>query len=187
LIQKKLRFIVLLKKIKTMLSKIHITPKIKDKISTAFLSENHDISAAGFLSEDEKRYLRKKLESGTECSVYKHPVLYFFTGTENNKQPSSKRESARCAGSKFYELLKAEKFNSIQITDDPNYPFTLSFLEGFLLSSYSFSRYKKEKEDYIPAEIFLVSDHITRKRLKRCVWEASWPLTRAVSTLLLLR
>jgi leucyl aminopeptidase len=165
LIQKKLRFIVILKKINIMLSKIHIIPALKDKISTAFLSEKPDISAAGFLSEDEKHYLRKKMDSGTECSVYKHPVLYFFAGTENKKQPSSRHESARCAGSKFYELLKEEKINSVQIKDDSLYPFTLSFLEGFLLSSYTFSRYKKEKEDYIPAEISLVSDHITEAQI----------------------
>src|SRR5690606_23019913 len=166
LIQKKLGFIVLLKKIKTMLPKIIISAQRKDKISSAFLSGTPGIPAADFLSEEEKSYLSRKMESGTECSVYKHPHLYFFSKTDKNKQVFSQRESARKSGSGFYELLKAEKINAVQILDDPEYPFTLSFIEGFLLSSYSFSKYKKEKDDFIPEEVHVVSHHVTEEQIR---------------------
>jgi leucyl aminopeptidase len=166
LIQKKLGFIVLLKKFKTMLPKIIISTQRKDKISSAFLSGAPEFAAADFLSEEEKSYLSRKMESGTECSVFKHPHLYFFAKTENNKQVSSQRESARNAGTVFYGLLKTEKINTIQILDDADYPYTLSFIEGFLLSSYAFSKYKKEKEDFVPEEIFVVSNHVTEEQIR---------------------
>ena len=149
-----------------MLPKISITSSKKDKISSAFLTGLPEIPAADLLSEEEKNYLSKKMEDGTECTVYKHPLLYFFARTEKNKQVSSQYESARNSGSRFYELLKAEKMNTVQILDDSGYPYILSFVEGLLLSSYTFSKYKKEKNNFVPAEIFLVSKHVTEEQVR---------------------
>ena len=42
---------------------------------------------------------------------------------------------------------------------------TLSFLEGLLLSAYSFSKYKKVKEDFALSKIFLLDKQITETEL----------------------
>jgi leucyl aminopeptidase len=38
-------------------------------------------------------------------------------------------------------------------------------LEGLLLSAYSFSKYKKEKDDFFPSEIFILDDTVSEQQI----------------------
>ena len=148
-----------------MFPKIKIIASPKDKISSAFLSGISGIKTPDNFPEDDMKYIEKRLENETECSVYRHPLLYFFSRTKEHKKPYYLAEHARTAGHKFYELLKGEKINSLQIMDNSDSNLLLPFLEGLLLSAYSFSKYKKEKDNYIPAEIFVITETITTEQL----------------------
>ncbi len=74
-------------------------------------------------------------------------------------------EMARRSGSKFYEILKNEKADTLQITGMDGLPLTLPFLEGLLLSAYSFSKYKKEKDGFMPAKIFITDENVSQEQL----------------------
>jgi leucyl aminopeptidase len=62
-------------------------------------------------------------------------------------------------------VLKSEKVTSLQIIGNVSGELTLAFLEGLLLSAYSFSKYKKEKNDFVPSEIFVLDDAVSEKQI----------------------
>lgn len=135
----------------------------KPNISTAVLFQNFEF-LANFPKIDES-YLKEKLSKETEWTIFKQPLVYFFHQSNEEKNNSVQAEAARRAGSKCYDVLKSEKVTSLQITGNSGGEFTLAFLEGLLLSAYSFSKYKKEKDDFLPSEIFILDDAVSEKQI----------------------
>jgi leucyl aminopeptidase len=66
-----------------------------------------------------------------------------------------RQEEARKAGSVFFETLKNENIKTFQLVDKSKLKLALYFLEGLLLTGYSFDKYKKEKEKYRLEEVLL--------------------------------
>jgi len=115
-----------------------------------------------FLSHPEKQYITEKLETNNKCKVFRHPDFVFIYKIKE-EAGYRQSDSARKAGSDFYDLLKEEKPESVQLIRLSNKNVTLTFLEGILLSSYTFSKYKKNKEDYLPDKIYLLDDNISEE------------------------
>jgi leucyl aminopeptidase len=147
-----------------MLPNIKIIPKQKKSITTAFLSDDFESFSYSELNKADISFLKKKMIEASECTIFKLPHLFFFSKTGMKKDFQYQAEEARKAGSVFFDLLKKDKIKSLQIIATPN-QFTLHFLEGLLLSTYSFSKYKKEKDDFVPDEIFIVDPQITRQQI----------------------
>jgi leucyl aminopeptidase len=146
-----------------MLPIIEKTAVQKQHISTAVLFESFE-SLSNY-PEIDVRYLQEKLSKETDWPIYKQPQIYFFHKPKEDKTSGIQLEAARQAGSKFYDVLKNEKVNSLQIIGNVSGELTLSFLEGLLLSVYSFSKYKKEKDDFVPSEIFILDDQINEQQI----------------------
>lgn len=139
-----------------------ITAK-KSNISTAVLFQNFEF-LSGF-PEIEGNYLKEKLSKETEWTIFKQPLVYFFHQTKEEKEFSVQAEKSRQAGSKYFDVLKNEKVDTLQIVGFSGGELTLAFLEGLLLSAYSFSKYKKEKDDFVPSEIFILDDQVNENQL----------------------
>ncbi len=135
----------------------------KQNISTAILFQNFEF-LANFPGID-GNYLKEKLSKETEWTVFKQPLVYFFHQSKEAKNQSVLVEAARRAGSKCYDLLKNEKVDTLQIIGNSGGELTLAFLEGLLLSAYSFSKYKKEKDDFVPSEIFVIDDAVNENQI----------------------
>jgi leucyl aminopeptidase len=135
----------------------------KQNISTAILFQNFEF-LANFPGID-GNYLKEKLSKETEWTVFKQPLVYFFHHSKEGKNNAIQAEAARRAGSKCYDVLKSEKVTSLQITGNSGDELTLAFLEGLLLSAYSFSKYKKEKDDFVPSEIFVIDDAVNENQI----------------------
>ncbi|MEE4284634.1 MAG: leucyl aminopeptidase family protein [Mariniphaga sp.] len=135
----------------------------KQNISTAILFQNFEFLAN--FPEIDGSYLKEKLSKETEWTIFKQPLVYFFHQSKEAKNQSVLVEAARRAGSKCYDLLKNEKVDTLQIIGNSGGELTLAFLEGLLLSAYSFSKYKKEKDDFVPSEIFVIDDAVNENQI----------------------
>jgi leucyl aminopeptidase len=148
-----------------MLPNIEIIPKQKKSITAAFLSDDFESFSHPEINKSEIRYLKEKMVDESECTIFKLPQLFFFSKTGKKKELHYQAEEARKAGSVFFDLLKKYKIKSLQIIAQTPNKLTLPFLEGILLSSYSFSKYKKEKDDFVPDEIFIVDQQIINRQI----------------------
>ena len=80
--------------------------------------------------------------------------------------PKTDLESLRLAGASVFQALKNENCKEVNINDvkDLDENQRIAFLEGLLLSSYSFSKYKKEKSE-LHIKISCSSNFIVEKSL----------------------
>ena len=137
----------------------------KKSLSTAVLINELGQIPDIFLSKKEKEYLLKKFEKEETAIIHKYPNLLFIQKMkEGLKAP--RLEEARCAGGTLFKLAKKEGLEDIQLLamDEPK--LMLAFVEGMLLASYSFSKYKKEKETFCLKEIFVLAPQVSKKELE---------------------
>jgi leucyl aminopeptidase len=149
--------------------KISKIAELKEKCTTAIIIDKSKALPVVLFGEAEITYMQEKLESKTEYALAKHPIIFFIHKSKEGADIFVNKENARRAGSKFYDILKDERTTSFQIIDITGNSFALPFLEGFLLSSYSFSKYKKEKEDYLPEEVFIAGEEIPEDEISEMV------------------
>jgi leucyl aminopeptidase len=149
-----------------MIPKISQIAELQKKSSTATIIDNADKYSFPALTEDEKSYVIRKLEKANDCVVNKYPVVHFFFKAKNEKENHIEMEGARKAGSKLFDILKEDKIESVQIADFSRLELGLSFIEGLLLSSYSFDKYKKEKDDFRLKEVFIVKNKISEIQIE---------------------
>ena len=147
-----------------MLPKISKIKGVKENQTTAFLIDGSDQLKTAPLNDSEKQYIEEKLKDEQEATLFRVPnILFFHKGTENKEYLL--KEAARKAGEAFFDNLKKEKIKSVQISRFGEKQLTLPFLEGLLLSAYSFSKYKKKKDDYVPNEVFIADDAVSEEQI----------------------
>lgn len=144
--------------------KISKITELYEKCATVILFDEDDSLQLTFLSQTEASYASQKLSDKTDCILHRDHRVIFLKKVKEDKEFLI-NEDVRIAGSKFFDISKNEKPASFQILDLTKKCFTLSFLEGFLLSSYLFSKYKKEKNDYTPDEIFIIGDRVSSQEI----------------------
>ncbi len=158
-----------------MIPKISPIQELKKNTSTAILLENpHQYHFSGF-TDSEKTHVLKKLEKNASCVINKYPLIHFFFHPKNEKEKHIEMEAARVCGSKLFDILKEEKIETVQFGGFGNTEMGLSFIEGLMLSCYSFDKYKKEKEDFHLKELLIPEGEISVSRLVEIT-----NLTRAV-------
>jgi leucyl aminopeptidase len=88
---------------------------------------------------------------------------------EENKKNYKTKEKARISGYKAFCKINSDKTNKIQIINqyfEPN--ISLSFIEGFLLSTYKFDKYiTKDKKQNYPEEIIINDTNINDKDIEK--------------------
>ena len=151
-----------------------ITERKKD-ISTATIFDNFEQVSLSFLSEHEVGYIKSKLKKSDDCLVHLYPNILFLSKIKEEKVNGYQKERVRIAGSKLFDALKAEKIKSVQLMNFGQPQLMLSFLEGLLLSAYHFSKYKKEKDDFVIEEIFVLDRTTSADQISEIV-----NVTRAV-------
>lgn len=151
-----------------MLPKISKIKKLKESQTSAFLIDTTNQFNEFSLTDSEKKYLKEKLKDDQETSLFRVPNILFFHKTKKDKK-YLQAESARKAGAAFFDLLKKEKIKTVQISGANHEDLTIHFLEGLLLAAYSFSKYKKKKEDYLPDKIFIADDFVSDVQIEELV------------------
>ncbi len=152
-----------------MIPKISQIVELQKNTSTAVIIDNvNQFSFSGF-SDEEKNYVALKLKKNNDCVVNKYPLIHFFFKPKNEKENHIEVEGARKAGSKLFDILKEDKIESVQISDFSKLKLGLAFIEGLLLSCYSFDKYKKEKDNYRLKNIFIAKGKITDIQIKEII------------------
>ena len=147
----------------TQISKI---TELKENRSTATLFDAIEQLPKEFLNTDEQNYLEKRLEKDDTCTIYNHPEIRFFGKIKEKKEKYLQVEAARIAGSKLFDVLKTEKIKTVQLVNFCEPEYLPAFLEGLLLSNYSFDKYKKEKEEYTLDEVAISDKNISTEQIE---------------------
>ncbi len=150
-----------------MIPAIEFISQLKPNMSSAIVFSDFDVVAS--FPEVNPGYLDEKLKDKQEWTFYKQPEIYFFHKIDEKKEDWQQMESAREAGAKLFEILKSEKTTSLQITGKSGRGLVLPFLEGLLLSAYTFTKYKKVKEDFALSEIFLHDAQLIESQLNELI------------------
>jgi len=151
-----------------MLPKISKIQELKENQTTAFLIDNTNQLESVSLTDSEKKYVEEKLKEEQEASLFRYPNIIFFH-KEKDAKKYLQTEAARKAGAAFFDNLKKEKIKSVQISRFGKKHLTLPFLEGLLLSDYSFSKYKKKKDDNAPDEILIADNAVSEEQIEELV------------------
>ena len=152
-----------------MIPKISISSKIADEHSLACLCTDLKQTATIQLSETEKTFLQKKFEKEDTCAITRIPHLLFFGKIKTEKEPYQQAEMARVAGTKLYDALKSAGETTVQLTSFCEAGFLTDFLEGLLLNTYNFEKYKKEKESFQLENILLIDEKITNEKIDEII------------------
>lgn len=149
-----------------MIPKISKIADLKENSSTAIIFDSSDQYQFTGFTNDEKKYVVGKLEKNNHCIVYKYPSMFFFFKPKVEKEIYLQLEAARKAGSKLYDALKEDNIETVQISDFSKSELAQAFVEGLLLSCYSFDKYKKEKDEFLLKNIGIVNSPITEIQIE---------------------
>ncbi|NQU54045.1 MAG: leucyl aminopeptidase family protein [Bacteroidetes bacterium] len=144
-----------------MLPQISKIAELKENTSTATLFDELEQLSVSYLTENDSDYLKRNMLKENDCTVFKYPNLFFFNKIKTEKENHILVEKARKAGSKLFDILKAEKIKTVQLMNYSQPELLPAFIEGLLLSDYSFDKYKKEKEEFHIEEILIFNKEIT--------------------------
>ena len=144
-----------------MLPKLTKITTLKESSSVAILLDNPEQLPKNLLTENEFANLKNKFEKGSDCTVYKYPCIFFFGKITEKKENYLQPEAARVAGAKLFDILKAENIKSVQLVNFSCTELISNFLEGLLLSGYSFTKYKKKKNEFFLDEVSILSETIS--------------------------
>ncbi|QIA09357.1 leucyl aminopeptidase family protein [Draconibacterium halophilum] len=151
-----------------MIPKISIASTIAENNSLACLSTNlKEVSSQ--LTETETTFLKKKFEKEDACTISRYPHLLFFGKIKTDKEHYQQAEMARVAGTKLYDELKSSGETSVQLTNFCSINLLPAFLEGLLLNTYTFDKYKKEKETFLLENILIVDEKINTEKINEIV------------------
>ncbi len=148
-----------------MIPKISKITELKENISTATLFDFTNQLNLTNLTGPEKAHLEKKFEKETECVIRHYPNLNFYGKIKETKEDYLKAEAARKAGAKLYDALKALNSKSVQLINVSKTELTQAFIEGLLLASYSFDKYKKEKKEFVIDEVFILNKDTSEEQI----------------------
>ncbi len=117
-------------------------------------------------------YFAKEQLTALQAQLSKNKKLYMNNGAsfeayylkESDEDSHEEAENLRHAGWECFQKLKETQQTTIQLKSElKNENQVLEFLEGLLLSSYTFEKYKSKKSDFSLVNISLVSSKITAK------------------------
>jgi leucyl aminopeptidase len=139
---------------------------------------NGDENLPGGLSPEEQLLWNNRPEKNPPVLIQRLPNMLFLVKPDLSKPHFQVLETYRKAGAKWMETVKTEKIKELTIAGFTEDTHLLAFTEGFLMAGYSFHKYKKEKDDFMPAVLNIFHDRVSQDQLDelsivmRAVWWA---------------
>jgi leucyl aminopeptidase len=126
-----------------------------------------DISAVTEpLSQQEQELWQGKPDKTETVYIQRLPYFLYLVNPDFSRPQATLLESFRKAGASLMETVKKDKTDALTICGFSEPAHTMAFLEGLLLSAYSFSKYKKEKESGFIREIRVWDPGVTLRDLE---------------------
>jgi leucyl aminopeptidase len=140
--------------------------KISDKTDLVILMERDSNLSSVLKEKQELEYVRRKIKEDSIVHINHYKRSLYFVKTRDSEIPHLSKEYFRRSGFELCPLLQKEKIREIQVISlISNKNFTLDFLEGLLLSDYSFLKYKSEKKTSSLELVEVVSEVLNQKSL----------------------
>jgi len=109
--------------------------------------------------ENYGEYISRQLETNKEAFIYRYPGLDALFLLPEVTDENDKLEQLRRFGHKTFKKIKEiEAKNVFLWIVDHNLQWYEAYIEGLMLSSYSFDKYKTKKETYALEKIFLLEE-----------------------------
>lgn len=125
---------------------------------------------ADALSKEELNYVKAQDKAAKKQIAVNHFGNFSYVVVlEEKKSRSLSIESCRVAGNALLASLNAQSIEDVQVIDSSGLPAeTLAFIEGMVLGSYQFLKYrsKREKEAYSLKKISVFSKAVSEKELE---------------------
>lgn len=123
-------------------------------------------------SKAEKDFLEKEIGRKSYVSYIKSVnSITIFIAIPEEKDEDKRREFTRRKAAEAYTLLKASNYEEVKIISNSSVLET-AFLEGFVLSSYQFDKFKSEKEKYNLKKVYSGIDNENLNNLLSAVFWA---------------
>ncbi len=147
---------------KTQLSKITDIP---ESGSVALLF--NDITDIQYpLKKEELEFWSRKPDKAGSLLLQRLPHFVFLVNHDPSKPESLILETFRRAGSLWMKTVMSEKIEEVYLAGFSGSVYTKAFIEGFLLTGYSFSKYKKEKKNFLPSSMKILDNGLTGSDLE---------------------
>ncbi len=136
-----------------MIIQIKNSNRKSDTMSSVLLSFSADNIPSWFLSKKEILYIQNQKKKHKEKNLFHFNRLTFqivvgFLQPKEEDKEYIAREKNRKLGSQILSVMKSERCDTIQVvTSEVPEEDLIDFLEGILLGSYNFDKYKKEKKE----------------------------------------
>lgn len=146
-----------------MLPTIEILNQAKDSDCKVVLLEKKK-ALANYFDKEQLTALQAQLSKNKKLYINNGASFEAYYLKESDEDSHEEAENLRHAGWECFQKLKETQQTTIQLKSELKNEYqVLEFLEGFLLSSYTFEKYKSKKSDFSLANISLVSSKITPK------------------------
>ena len=123
--------------------------KIDQSGNIVFITSKETVIDPSFFSKAEYNYIKEKIaKDDTFISINQYNRFICIAILDMAKKESNILEDARKAGYKTQNILSDTSLKTISVYNPENHAESLiAFSEGFVLGTYSFSKYLKNKED----------------------------------------
>lgn len=148
---------------------IILKPEIDPKGHQVYLSDGSLPDTIPDLREEEREYIKKKLEAKQSLILLNRlSHLIFILNPKIDNQPTAhQKEAFRKIGFDLFTQCEKEKVDAIQISSlTAREAYLLDLLEGFLLSTYRFNKYKSEKKTVSVEEMHIICAAVSEEQIK---------------------
>ena len=149
--------------------KVKLTKASKETVNTIVLLASDESSGQHTRSEEEQNYLAQKMKHSPELVVINHyDRLLVLVPPISGKSGSGLHEAYRRRGVELFNLAKKEQLTTWQLLSDYEEPTALlNLLEGLLLASYAFDKYKATPQDANQKPFSFKSVSVVHPELKK--------------------
>ena len=153
--------------------KIKVTKSPKESLNTVVLLSSTDVPEQHVRSEAEQKYVAQRLkQSASELLVInQYDRLLVLVPPVADKEGAALAEAYRKQGVELFNLVKKERLTTWQLQSDGEEPAALlNLIEGLLLASYAFDKYKAtpKKSDQQPfalKSVAVIHPQLKKKQL----------------------
>lgn len=129
--------------------------------SVILLGHKTAIDSLPLLNSEEKQALKEKVEAEKDQVTFNSSDTWRYISLSNPDDATEKEmEKSRKAGAKAWKQIEEEQKNKIDIISTLDKKQTLAFVEGLLLASYRFDKYKSSKKEGAQTVINLIDDKL---------------------------
>ncbi len=139
-------------------TEINLCHSISDSRAVIYIASQSDRLPEDCFSPSESTYFSQNADNVWDTKWLISPECCRFLHRPDLLQPKVKQmEMARMSANKIYSKLKEEKISAVSIVSEADGDVTIAFIEGLLLSTYGFEKYKSKKSDYVLSVINVVA------------------------------